>query len=406
MTLPSRSRLVAIGFAVLAVALGLWLVFGRDGDDADGAARLHTVTRGDLVERISAQGTLEPRTYVDVGAQVSGQIKKFHVAIGDRVRRGDRLADIDPRLYQSRLEADLAQLAALRAQRTQGQATLRLARIEAARYRRLLAQQAVSQDALDQAEAALAVAQASVEAQDAAIAQQESQIQTDRTNLAYTRIDAPIAGTVATLPLREGQTINSTQQAPTLMRIADFSVMTVRAKVAEADVPRLRVGMPARFMTLSAIDRPWQGTVRQIEPSPVTENDVVLFDVLIDVVNTGGALMTGMTTQVFFEAGAARGALLVPVTALGERVPAADSAAGRAWRVQLKLGKSIGSRIIHVGLTTRAQAAVMAGLKAGDQVVVAEDMAGADADSERGSGSARRARGEAGPPRPRMGLHP
>jgi macrolide-specific efflux system membrane fusion protein len=148
--------------------------------------------------------------------------------------------------------------------------------------------------------------------------------------------------------------------------------MTVRAQVAEADVPRLKEGMPAYFTTLGNSERRWEGKVRQIQPAPEVVNDVVLYDVLIDVKNEGRQLMTGSTTQVFFILGKADDATIVPAEALTRRVPDQDNDQGKAYRVTVanSEGGRGEPRVIHVGLVTRAQAQVTDGLKPGERILL------------------------------------
>jgi macrolide-specific efflux system membrane fusion protein len=146
--------------------------------------------------------------------------------------------------------------------------------------------------------------------------------------------------------------------------------MTVRAQVAEADVGRLKEGMPAYFTTLGNSERRWQGRVRQIQPSPEIVNDVVLYDVLIDVNNEGRQLMTGMTTQVFFILGKAENATIIPAEALTQRLADQDNDTGKAYRVAVPTENGRETRIIHVGLQTRTQAEVKAGLEPGDRVLL------------------------------------
>src|ERR1044072_4304957 len=168
-----------------------------------------------------------------------------------------------------------------------------------------------------------------------------------------------MSGTVTTMPAREGQTLNANQTAPTVLQVANLDLMTVRAQVAEADVPRLKEGMPAYFTTLGNSERRWQGKVRQIQPAPEVVNDVVLYDVLIDVKNEGRLLMTGSTTQVFFILGKADNATIIPAEALMRRAADQDNDQGKAYLVPV--ANSDGGReqrVIHVGLVTRAQAQV------------------------------------------------
>jgi macrolide-specific efflux system membrane fusion protein len=179
-----------------------------------------------------------------------------------------------------------------------------------------------------------------------------------------------MAGTVTTMPAREGQTLNANQTAPTILQIANLDTMTVRANVAEADVNRLKEGMAVYFTTLGNAERRWRGTVRQILPSPQIVNDVVLYDVLIDVKNEGRQLMTGMTAQVFFIFGRAENATIIPAEALTRPVPSEDNPSGKAYRVSIATESGREQRLIRVGLQTRTQAEVKDGLKPGDRILV------------------------------------
>jgi len=198
----------------------------------------------------------------------------------------------------------------------------------------------------------------------------ESNLQGNRTNLEFTKIHAPMAGTVTTMPAREGQTLNANQTAPLIMQIANLDMMTVRAQVAEADVTRLKENMPAHFATLGDTERRWEGTVRQILPSPEVLNDVVLYHVLIDVRNEGRQLMTGMSAQVFFIFGKAENVPVIPAEALSQRVPEKDSEKGKAYRVRVLTEFGPEERVIHAGLQTRTQAQVTAGLESGERILL------------------------------------
>jgi macrolide-specific efflux system membrane fusion protein len=327
------------------------------------------VTRANIEEVVTSQGKLEAKQYVDVGTQVSGQLKKIHVDIGDTVTKGQLLAEIDPRVYQAQVEAGEAHLNSLRAQLDQQKAAASLAEQNLKRNQNLITANAVSQQALQETESQAAVARAQVQAVSAQIQETESNLKASRTNLSYSKIYAPMAGTVTTLPTKEGQTLNANQTAPVVMQVANLDYMTVRAQVAEADVSRIRENMPAYFTTLGDSERRWQGKVRQVQPSPQIVNDVVLYDVLIDVKNEGHKLMTGMTTQVFFVFGKANNALVVPAEVLTRRVPKEDNDKGKAYRVTVLTDSTKReSRVIHVGLQTRTQAEVIDGLQEGEKL--------------------------------------
>ena len=369
--LPKTRRNKIIGFLTVTslVAGGFYWYAAAQKPQRD-SLRPIAITRGTIEEVVTAQGKLEAKQYVDVGTQVSGQLKKIHVDIGDAVTKGELLAEIDPRVYQAQVEANEARIDSLKAQLNQQKAELTLAEQNLKRNQNLIAINAVSQQALQESESQAAVARAQVESITAQIQETESNLRGNRTNLGFTKIYAPMAGTITTMPAREGQTLNANQSAPTILQIANLDTMTVRANVAEADVNRLKEGMAVYFTTLGNTERRWQGKVRQILPSPQIVNDVVLYDVLIDVKNEGRHLMTGMTTQVFFIFGKAENATIIPAEALTRPVPSEDNEFGKAYRVSVATESGREQRVVRIGLQTRTQAEVKDGLKAGDRILV------------------------------------
>jgi len=360
-----RRRLLAL--AILA-GLSLLAFLALRNPEAEPPA-LATVELAELEETITAQGKLEPKEYVIVGAQVSGQLKKLHVAIGDRVRAGELIAEIDPRIFETRVAADRARLAALDAQLAEQRAQIAYATQVLARNRDLIGLRAVSQEALEESESALAAAQARARSLAAQIDEARSTLAGNETNLGYTRILAPMSGTVVSQTAREGQTLNANQLAPEILQIADLGTMTVRAQVAEADITRIRPGMPVYFTILGALERRWRAEVRQVLPSPELINDVVLYNVLADVDNASGELMNGMTTQMFFIVARAEQAPSLPTAALGRRLPGEDRE-GEAYEVRKCQGDRCSPGIVQIGIMTRSHAEIRAGLEPGDQVAL------------------------------------
>jgi macrolide-specific efflux system membrane fusion protein len=302
----------AVAILLAAAAAAFW--FGRGGDEGEPitvAAR-----RGDIEQSVTALGNLQPFDYVDVGAQVSGQLKAIHVEIGDVVQQGDLLAEIDARLQQSKVDAAQAQLQAQRATLSEREAQLQLARDQYQRQVNLKRENATSEDAYQIAKSGLAAAEAQLSAIKAQIRQTESSLEAERTTLGYTKIYAPKAGTVVSLAARQGQTLNANQITPEVLRIADLSTMTVWTQVSEADVEKLQPGMESYFTTLGNPDRRWRGRLRQILPTPEVLNNVVLYTALFEVENPNAELKTQMTAQVFFVTAATRDAVIVPVSAL------------------------------------------------------------------------------------------
>lgn len=382
-----RKKLIGL-LAVVGIAAGGWYWYSAATQKPQRENLIPiTVTRGTIEEVVTSQGKLEPKQYVDVGTQVSGQLKKIHVDIGNAVHKGELLAEIDPRVYQAQVEAGEAKLNSLRAQLNQQKAEAVLAEQNLKRNQNLIAVNAVSQQALQETESQAAVAKAQVDSIAAQIQETQSNLKASQTNLGFTKIYAPMDGTVTTLPTKEGQTLNANQTTPTVMQVANLDTMTVRAQVAEADVNRLKENMPAYFTTLGDTEQRWQGTVRQIQPSPELVNDVVLYDVLIDVKNEGRQLKTGMTTQVFFILGKADDAVIVPAEVLTRRAAKEDNEKGKAYRVAVVSENGREQRIIHVGLQTRTQAQVIDGLKEGERIFVNRPAGNANANTAAQQGS-------------------
>ncbi|MDB5901967.1 MAG: hypothetical protein JWM26_845 [Betaproteobacteria bacterium] len=411
-----RSRMARTSIALaVAVALGGAGYYGWSAwNGASSSAAQYTtaiVQRGDLEDSVTATGILQPRDYVDVGTQVSGQVKKLYAEIGSTVKSGQLLAEIDPTVYTSKVDADRAQIRTQEAQLADKQAQLALAEQQYKRQMNLQRENATTQDAVDSAAAALRSAKAQIDVLKAQADQTRSALRGDEANLSYTKIYAPMSGTVVSQTTKQGQTLNANQQAPIILRIADLATMTVQSQVSEADVSKLKVGMDVYFTTMGNQAKRWYGTLRQIEPTPVTVNNVVLYNALFDVENPDRALMTQMTAQVFFVTAQAKAAVQVPITALrpvgrgnaeakgakaaegavaksaaggsdsarprgsgagargGDTDPRTRYAGGRAMVRVVKPDGTLEDREVKVGVMSRVTAQIVSGLEAGEQVV-------------------------------------
>ena len=355
------------GVVVMLLAAAGWWGWRQWSAAAQPGYVTQTVAVGTLEKVVTALGSVQPKDYVDVGTQVSGQLRELHVQIGDTVQKGQLLAEVDPTVYATRVAADKASLRDLQAQRARQASVLQLAEVQKKRTRELLALSAASQDAVDMADAAAAQARATLESLDAQIDKAQSTLAGDEANLGYTKIYAPMDGVVVSQPVFKGQTVNSAQQAPTLMRVANLDVMTVNAQVAEADVPQLKPGMPVYFTTLGHAERRYQSRIRQILPTPEKVNDVVLFTVLIDIDNRARELMTSMTTQTFFVLGRAENLPIVPLSALR---PLGEG--GKLYGARVLTENGIERRKVKVALTSRTEAAIASGLAAGETLIVSD----------------------------------
>ena len=381
-------RFAIVTAVAITAALATWLLISRAEaeKEANNTGNVIEIVSDDIEEVVTAQGKLEPKNYVDVGAQVSGQLKTVRIAIGDNVKAGDLIAEIDPQIYEARLAGNEARLRTLEAQRVEQQVIVNQAQQMRGRNETLQKSGAVSKQAFEDAETALKIASAKLAAVEAQIDESRSTIAGDKASLNYTRIFAPMSGTVVLQGVRAGQTLNASQSAPTIVQLADLDTMTVRAQVAEADIMRIKAGMPVYFKTLGSRERRWQGKVRQLLPSPEVINDVVLYNVLVDVDNADRQLMSGMSTQMFFVVGKAKNVPVLPTAALMRRAPRQDSEKGEAYQVQVAEGDGSSERIVHVGLMDRSKAEIRAGLSLGDRIILPQPQQQTD----RPSGGGRR----------------
>ncbi|QHD07822.1 efflux RND transporter periplasmic adaptor subunit [Pseudomonas sp. R76] len=377
---PARRALLAVACLIPILAVAAWQLLqpGRD------SLPTVTVTRGNIENSVTALGTLQPRRYVDVGAQASGQIRKIHVEAGDQVKEGELLVEIDPATQQAKLDASRYAIENLQAQLQEQKAQHELARQKYQRQQRLVAGNATREEDVQTAKAELSATQARVNMFQAQIRQAQASLRSDEAELGYTRIYAPMSGTVVAVDARVGQTLNAQQQTPLILRIAKLSPMTVWAEVSEADISHVKPGMTAYFTTLAGGSRRWTSTVRQIlpiPPKPLNETSqgngspsstsktgsgrVVLYTVLLDVDNTDNALMAEMTTQVFFVASQVKDALTVPVAAL----MVSGGHDKQVARVVAKNG-SVQEREVRLGISDRLRVEVLDGLNEGDHLLI------------------------------------
>ncbi|WP_285354697.1 efflux RND transporter periplasmic adaptor subunit [Pseudomonas sp. lyk4-R2A-10] len=377
---PARRALLIALCLIPVIAIAAWQVLppGRD------KFTTVQVSRGDIESSVTALGTLQPRRYVDVGAQASGQIRKIHVEVGDVVKEGQLLVEIDPATQKAKLDASQFSIENLKAQLQEQQAQHELARQKYQRQQKLAAGGATREEDVQTARAELKATQARIDMFQAQIRQAQASLRSDQAELGYTRIYAPMAGTVVALDAREGQTLNAQQQTPLILRIAKLSPMTVWAEVSEADIGHVKPGMSAYFTTLSGGNRRWSSTVRQILPVPPKPLDqtsqgggsptstsksgagrVVLYTVLLDVDNADNALMAEMTTQVFFVSNEAKNVLTAPVAALhGSAKPDSQVA-----RVVAQNG-DIEQRTVRTGISDRLKVQILDGLSEGDHLLI------------------------------------
>ena len=297
-------RLVISLVVVVAVAVLAFWGYSTWKKPVD-SQRYRTLTlgRGDVAQTVSATGTLNPVRVVSVGTQVSGTVEKLYVDFNSQVKENQVLLELNTDLTQAKLAQSQASL-------NSANAKLALSQTKAKRMRELFQQQYISRQELDDAEA-------DVVANIALKAQVQAQVQTDSINVANTVIRSPVSGVVIDRSVDEGQTVAASFQTPTLIKIAqDLTKMQINASFSEADLGKLKTGQTASFRVDAFPNENYQGVVRQIRLNPTTLQNVVTYDVVIDVANPDLKLLPGMTAYVDIVLEERSNVLLVPNAAL------------------------------------------------------------------------------------------
>lgn len=390
----SITKVVAAALvSALVVGAGVWAYREKENQAPEKRYRLQEVSKGEVTQTVSANGTLNPVTLVNVGTQVSGTVKKLYVDFNDKVEKGQPLLELDQSLMAAQAKQSQANIANV-------SATLDLARANEARMKALFAQEYISRQELDQA----IQARKSSEAQ---LAQARAAAERDKVNLGYTVITSPVSGVVVDRVVDLGQTVAASFQTPVLIKIAqDLSKMAIDTSFAEADIGNIKEGQKVRFTVDAFPNRSFQGVVQQLRMNPTNQQNVVTYNVRVAVDNADQSLLPGMTAYVNIAVARRSDVLLVPNAALrfkpaepkgrgsekaGDRpaVGAGNGASGGEGSGRKKRDAASGT--VHVlengelkplsvqlGITDNRNTEVVGGdLKPGDRVVVGENATGA-----------------------------
>ncbi|MGY3856041.1 efflux RND transporter periplasmic adaptor subunit [Aeromonas intestinalis] len=368
---PRQGRFALL--VLVPLALIVWLAWpGKKSDPVLTA----TVTRQDVEQTVLASGVLQAIEQVDVGAQVSGQVTYLAVEAGQQVKQGDLLAEIDPLIAQNNLKTAEADLASRRAQLKIKQAQLKQNELAWRRQQQMFRQEASSRADLESAEAQLAVTRAELQSAQADIDNAVIKVDRTKTELGYNRIQAPMDGTVISIVTRQGQTLAASQTVPTLLKLANLDTMTVKAQISEADVTKVRAGMPVYFTLIGDPDTRYPATLRTVELAPTNINDqttttsttsnaAIYYYALFDVPNPNHQLRVAMTTQVTIVLGERKQVLAIPQTALGKKL------GDNEYEVTLlKSDEQRETRRIKTGMKDDIKIEVISGLDEQDKVTL------------------------------------
>lgn len=370
-----RLRTFFLGAVLLFGAGALYWVF-RDG----GTPKYVTaaVSRGSVMQAVTATGSVNPMLTVTVGTYVSGVIQQINCDFNTRVTKGQLCATIDPRPYQAVVDQDRANLVASQAQLKKDRANLAYSLVNKRRYASLISSGATSRDSYDNAVNMLDQARAQVALDEAAIGQRQAILEAALVNLGYTKIVSPVDGIVVSRNVTKGQTVAASFQTPTLFLIAeDLSKVQVDTNVSESDIGGIRLGHIAQFRVEAFPDRTFDGVVSQIRQAPQSVQNVVTYDVVVSASNNALLLKPGMTATVRIVTDKRENVLRVPdqamryapggIAANDER---SNSTAKQVW--VMRAGKPV--RVaIRTGLDDDSFTEITSGsLKEGDRVILSE----------------------------------
>ncbi|EEH68776.1 MULTISPECIES: MacA family efflux pump subunit [Acinetobacter] len=424
-------KTIIIVVCIIVIALLSWLMLKPKTETPQYITA--EVGRGDIENSVLATGILEATKMVSVGAQVSGQVKKMYVQLGDQVKQGQLIAQIDSVRQENELKTAEANIKNQQAQLAVQQANLAKVEAEYKRQQTMFSQDATSRAELESALASYKTAQAQIAAINAQIEQSRLTLATAKEDLGYTSIVAPMDGTIVAIVTEEGQTVNANQTAPTIVKLATLDNMTVKAQISEADVMKVEKGQTVYFTTLGNSEKKHYAKLRQVEPAPnsintetssnsssSSSNSAVYYNALFDVPNEDGKLRIDMTAQVYIVLAEAKNVLTIPAAAVqsSKRPARKDRAApasndeteqrpnnrlelspeqrqlvadGKASIASVRVIQADGSaraQPVLVGLNNRVTVEVIKGLKQGDQVIIAD---GSDSSNDAAKRSSQRA---------------
>ena len=353
------------------------------------------VKRSDVEKTVVASGSIESSNEVDVGAQVSGKITKLYVTLGQEVKKGDMIADIDSTTQVNNLNTKKAALASLQAQLKGRQTAYDVALSSYNRLAKLYKQQATSLDSLNTAKSALDTTKAEMEALRESIKQAEIEVNTAETNVSYTKITSPIDGTVISTPISEGQTVNSNQSTPTIVTVANLDRMLIKAEISEGDITKVKAGQEVNFKILSDNLTVYQAVIDSVDPATTTKTDAksssslssttsssstaaVYYYANMSVNNPNRVLRIGMTTENTIKIASVKNVLTVPNMSLQKE--------GNRYFVRVLKGTQAEQREVQIGEQNDFQTEIKSGLTEGERVILSQLAEGEQVGSMRGPG--------------------
>ncbi|QPH96609.1 efflux RND transporter periplasmic adaptor subunit [Campylobacter concisus] len=341
--------------------------------------------KGSFSKKVDATGEIFATELIDVGAQVSGQIKKLYVKLGDQVKKGDMIASIDSSTQQNSIDNKEAQLAIYKAQLESAKVALNIAKTQFDRENALFAKNATSKQEFESAKNTYSANSAKIKELEAQIKQTNIELSTAKINLGYTKITAPRDGTVVSVQVEEGQTVNANQTTPTIVNIANLSHVKMKMQIAEGDITKIKVGTPVEYSILSEPTKKFQTTVSSIDPGLTTLSDgsygssssskssyssssssssAVYYYAQSIVDNKDGILRIGMTTQNELLIANVEDAIIVPSIGIKK-----DE--NGTFVYLLKDGKPV-KTAVKTGIKDNLDTQIISGINEGDEIITSQ----------------------------------
>lgn len=379
-----RSKILII---LLILGVGGYFIYDKFFKVKDEKVEFITkkAKKGSFSKKVDATGEIFATELIDVGAQVSGQIKKLYVKLGDQVKKGDMIASIDSSTQQNSIDNKEAQLAIYKAQLESAKVALNIAKTQFDRENALFSKNATSKQEFESAKNTFSSNSAKIKELEAQIKQTNIELSTAKINLGYTKITAPRDGTVVSVQVEEGQTVNANQTTPTIVNIADLSHVKMKMQIAEGDITKIKVGTPVEYSILSEPTKKFQTTVSSIDPGLTTLSDgsygssssskssyssssssssAVYYYAQSIVDNKDGILRIGMTTQNELLIANVEDAIIVPSIGIKK-----DE--NGTFVYVLKDGKPV-KTAVKTGIKDNLDTQIISGINEGDEIITSQ----------------------------------
>ena len=364
-----------IFFYGAVIILGIWLGTKFFGNDDNITYITEKVQRQNIQKVVNAAGEVRAIQLVTVGAQVSGKIETLYVTVGQVVKKGDLIAEIDSTTQQNEVDINKAKLNSYEAQLAAAKVSLKIAEKKYKRTQALRKQNAASAEDLEDAEDAYETAKSKVTELDSTIKETEISLSTAETNLGYTKTTAPLDGTIVSVPVKQGQTINAAMDTPTIVQIADLSQMEILIEISEGDISNIKPGVKVTYSILGDLNNIYETTLKSIDPGltlltnneyteVVGSDEAIYYYGRLVVPNDRGVLRIGMTTQNVIYEDSAEDVLTVPATAIKNE--------GQGKFVEILTKNGVEKRSVVTGVSDGLNIEVKSGVKEGEEAVLAK----------------------------------